>query len=59
MSSPANSYEVDEAKKQHNIPVIKEPTYKEQSENSRDNITDLKEGDFVYKDFDQKLFDKS
>jgi len=50
---------VDKAKKQHNLPILKEPTYSEQKLNSIQNQSDLKVGDYVYKNFDQKLFDKS
>jgi len=59
VSSPADSFKVDQAKKQHNIPILKEPTYQEHKENSKNYQGDLKIGDFVYKHFDQKMFDKS
>jgi len=57
--SPASSVQVDEAKRQHHIPILKEPTYKEQQENTNNYAGDLKVNDYVYKDFDSKLFDKS
>lgn len=58
IKSEIDSALVEKAKKEHGIEVLKEPTYLEQRENS-ENKSDLKVNDFVYKDFDSKLFDKS
>lgn len=59
ISSPADSYKVDQSKLQHKIPIVKETTFEEKRENVKNYSGDLKIGDYVYKDFDQKLFDKS
>lgn len=50
---------VDKAKNEHNVPILKEPTYNEQKSNSAQYQGDLQVGDYVYKQFDAKLFDKS
>jgi len=57
--SEADSVAVDKAKEEHNIPIIKEPNYQTQRSNSENYKGDLKVSDYVYKQFDSKLFDKS
>lgn len=59
--SEESSVLVDEAKRQHKVPILKEPTYEEQKLNTETakTTTDLKQFDYVYKQFDSKLFDKS
>ena len=47
------------AKKEHNISENKLPTYQEQKLNQENYSGDLKQGDYVYVDFVEKLFDKS
>ena len=62
IKSEVDSVKVDEAKKKHHIEVYKEPTYEKQSENQSlylANEKNLQPGDYVYKNFDEKLFDKS
>jgi len=59
ITNEASSVLVDKAKKSHHIEVIKQPTYQEQKLNSERYSGDLKVGDYVYKQFDSKLFDKS
>ena len=55
----ADSVAVDNAKKLHNIPIISLPSYQEQKANHESYKNDLKVGDYVYVDFDEKMFDKS
>jgi len=57
--SEESSVFVDEEKKRHHIEILKEPTYKEQIQNTDAYNGDLKVLDYVYSDFDAKLFDKS
>lgn len=58
ITSEASSALVDRAKHQNNIAILKEPTFQEQNLN-KEEIQDLKVDDYVYKDFEFKLFDKS
>lgn len=46
VTSPASSVEVDEAKKSHNVAILKEPTYNEQREKSNSYDGDLKVNDY-------------
>ena len=55
----ADSVKVNEAKQKNNIQIYREPTYKEQLANKKSYKGDISEGDYVYLDFDEKLFDKS
>lgn len=57
--SEADSALVDNAKRQSNITILKEPTYSEQRNNSNQYDGDLKISDYVYKQYDSKVFDKS
>ena len=57
--SEADSVAVDKAKNIHNIPNVSLPSYEEQKTNEKSYVGDLKVGDFVYIDFDEKVFDKS
>lgn len=59
IKSEESSVLVDKAKRIHKIPTLKEATYQEQKLNTENFNGDLKVGDFIYKDFDAKLFDKS
>ena len=50
------------AQKEHNIEVNKEKSLEDQKENQinyASNPTNIQINDYVYRDFDQKLFDKS
>lgn len=55
----ADSVKVNEAKAQKNIKIYKEPTYDQQRKNKKLYKGDINVGDYVYLDFDEKLFDKS
>jgi len=59
VTSPASSVQVDRAKKQNQIPISKEPTFDQMRENVMNYSGKIKVNDYVYKDFDSKLFDKS
>jgi len=59
ITSEVGSVLVDRAKKLHHLPIEKEPTFQQQQENTENYSGDLSVGDYVYKDFDAKLFDKS
>ena len=53
---------VSEARKKHHMEIYKEPDFKVQIQNQIDfdkSNTGLKIGDYCYRDFDTKLFDKS
>lgn len=54
-----DTVKVNAAKSKNNIDIYKEPTYTEQQNNKITYKGDIREGDFVYLDFDEKLFDKS
>ena len=50
------------AQKEHNIEINKEKSLEDQKENQinyASNPTNIQINDYVYRDFDQKLFDKS
>lgn len=59
ITSEVSSTFVDKAKNDHNVQISKEPTYSEQIENNKSYQGDLKVSDYVYKQFDSSLFDKS
>lgn len=59
ITSEESSVLVEEAKKHHNIEIHREPNYLEQINNLKNYHGELKVGDYVYKDFDASLFDKS
>jgi len=59
INSEAGSVLVERAKKSHNIAIDKEPTYLEQRLNQAHYDGKLKVSDYVYKQFELKLFDKS
>jgi len=59
IKSEIGSALVDAAKQEHKIPITKEATFKQQKSNSESYKGDLQVGDYVYKQFDAKLFDKS
>ena len=55
----ASSVLVRNAKKKYNILENELPTYEEQKLNQENYSGDLKQDDYVYVDFVEKLFDKS
>lgn len=58
----ASSVIVNKAKKIHHIKIYKEPNFKTQLENQikfDQSSQELQVGDYCYRDFDSKLFDKS
>jgi hypothetical protein len=61
VTSEKDSVSIRTAKKNHGIETYSEPDYKTQRENQKkyELSNNLKPLDFVYLDFDQKLFDKS
>jgi len=59
ITSEVGSALVDRAKKEHHLPIDKEPTFLQQKQNIENYSGDLNIDDYVYKDFDAKLFDKS
>jgi hypothetical protein len=62
INSEIDSVKVDKAKVENNIKVYKEPTFEEQIQNQKQyelQKKNLQVGDFVYLDFDEKLFSKS
>ena len=62
INSEIDSVKVSEARKALKIPIYSEPTYKEQQQNQENYIKsekDLSIGTYVYRDFNEKLFDKS
>jgi hypothetical protein len=61
INSERDSVKVRLAKESQNINTFSEPDYKTQRKNQQkyDESNDLKTNDFVYLDFDEKLFDKS
>lgn len=59
IQSETDSVRVDFEKTKHNVKVLKEPSYEAQKK-SKDNYKgDLAVGDYVYKQFESKIFDKS
>ena len=63
INSLADSIKVTEAKKAHNIPILKEPSFEEQQVNQKNyelNKTNIQEGSYILLDFKETpLFDKS
>lgn len=59
INSEIDSVYVDEAKGHFNIPVFKEPTYTEQQKSIKSYSGDIHVNDYVYKQFDSTVFDKS
>ncbi len=62
IQSELDSVLVDIKKRQQNIPNVKEPTFSEQLNNQMKYQKDrskLQIGDYVYLNFNEKLFDKS
>jgi hypothetical protein len=63
INSEIDSVRVQKAKKFHNIPSFQEDNFKQQLQNQKDYSTSKKQkfevNDYVYLDFNQKLFDKS
>jgi len=59
ITTEADSVLVDSEKRKHHIIINKEPDYLTQQQNEENYADSLKVGDFVYKDFTTKLFDKS
>jgi len=57
--SEIGSVLVEKAKASYNLPISKEPTYSEQRANQNEYKGKIKLSDYVYKQFDSKLFDKS
>jgi len=61
IQSEKSSVEVDKAKLQHHIEIYKQPNIFEQDLNKKLDLKSaksLKVGDYVFKQFDTKLFDK-
>lgn len=59
INSETDSVYVDQAKGHFGVPLLKEPTYSEQEKNLKNFSGDIKVSDYVYKQFDSTLFDKS
>lgn len=63
INSEIDSVKIQEAKKAHNIKILKEDNFKKQLKNQKDfyesTTQKFKINDYVYLDFNQKLFDKS
>lgn len=62
INSEIDSVKVDEAKLKNHISTYKEPDYEKQLANQTsylNNSKNLQPNDYVYKNFDEKLFDKS
>jgi hypothetical protein len=62
INSEIDSVKVIEAKKAHGLTIIKEPSYTDQTKNQENYMkseNNLSVGTYVYRDFNQKLFDKS
>lgn len=54
-----DTVKVNEARTKHNIEIFHEPSYSEQRQNKKLYKGKFSTGDYVYLDFDEKLFDKS
>jgi hypothetical protein len=62
INSEIDSVKVDEAQKQNNVKVYREPSFDQQIRNQSDyetNKSNLQVGQYVYLDFDEKVFSKS
>ena len=62
INSEIDSVFVKNAQKSHKIITYKEPSWKNQLQNVKYynfDVSNIKKGDYVYRDFDEKLFDKS
>ena len=59
IKSEIDSVSVEKAKASSGVQTFKEPTYSDQTTNKKDYSGDLHVSDYVYKQFDSKLFDKS
>jgi hypothetical protein len=62
INSEIDSVRVEEAQIQNKIPVYKEPNFEEQIKNQKDyesKNSNIQVGDYVYLDFDEKVFSKS
>ena len=59
IKNEASSVFVRNAKKESGIETYENPTFEQQKQNQASYNGDLKIGDYVYLDFDEKLFDKS
>lgn len=58
ISGEKDSVAIQENKKAHNISTYRQPNFEEQIQNALNLKTKLKKGDFCYKFFDEKLFNK-
>jgi len=54
-----DTVKVNEAQKKHNIEKYHEPSYTVQRQNKKEYKGKFSVGDYVYLDFNEKLFDKS
>jgi len=59
ITNQVGSVAVDNARKEIGLPINEEPTYKQKIANQKEYKGDLQVGDFVYLDFNEKVFDKS
>jgi transposase InsO family protein len=59
VTNQVGSVAVDKARKAIGLPTNEEPTYTEKVANQKEYKGDLKVGDYVYLDFNEKVFDKS
>lgn len=59
ITNQVGSLAVDQARRNIGLPTNEEPTYQKKLWNQKNYNGDLKVGDYVYLDFDEKLFDKS
>jgi hypothetical protein len=59
INSKLDSLKVSDARKSHNIEVFKEPNFKDQLSNQKNQTSKFKLNDYVYLTFNEKLFDKS
>ena len=59
IKNEASSVFVENAKRENGIPTYQNPTFQEQKKNEASYKGDLNIGDYVYLDFEEKLFDKS
>jgi len=58
INSEKNSVDVQVNKKVHNISTYRQPNFESQLKNVQEFKSELKVGDFCYKFYDEKLFDK-